>query len=148
MNNLRDKIIGYAASAAIAASATLGSLAPAFAQEAQTPESIDLAELSAPIQIITAAEALERSNGKILLHYGSDFSPAELASTIRTLKMTGVDIEAYAGGKNGSIEMYFFGNYIPKVFSQNETGELYYIAKSLIQKYQLSSIAPLENDSL
>ncbi|TGD41579.1 hypothetical protein EEB11_17925 [Pseudotabrizicola sediminis] len=87
--------------------------------------------------MITSEEALERSSGRILLHYGEGYSVYDLQSLVRRLAALELLVEVYPGGTLERVEMYFFNNRIPKIFEFSESTEIVFLAESFAERYNL-----------
>lgn len=135
MKGLLNNTRGLLAAFAIVA----GSGTAALAQDNVATNNV---ETSISFQIsandpITAEEALERSNGQVLLHYGSDYEEFALQSHIDSLERMGFTVSAYPGGPDNMTNVYFFGNEIPKSYTYQDAGEMLALLESLGHKYKL-----------
>ncbi len=135
-HTLKDKI----ATATLALSLAFGTAAPAIAQDASANENIQQASLQASNEVITSEQALERSSGKIVLHYGEGYSPSDVRSLERNIeRIVGIDVDIYAGGTENSVEFYIFNQKIPKVFDFESSTEILVIADSIAKKHNLGN---------
>lgn len=133
MSALRKQIFGGFSGAALALGTAFGAAMPASAQD-NNPTNVALQQVSS----ITEAEALERSTGKVLLHYGEGITPLDIATNLRALEIIGIVAEAHAGSQNNNrIEIFFYGNKLPIAFEGNDGGELVYLVEALAKKHGL-----------
>lgn len=140
--DLRNKVFAGALSIGLA----FGAAAPSFAQDTNANENIQKTSLQAQDEVITSAEALERSSGKIVLHYGEGYSQFDLESLERRIEALDIEVELYAGGIDNSIEFYFYKNKIPKVFTFDNSTEIVYLAENFAERYNLGKYHLAQND--
>lgn len=88
--------------------------------------------------VLTSEEALEQSNGKVLLHVGEGFIAEEINAIIHVLEEEGINISASYGSNNvDEITVFFYGNEIPRTYNSNDTDLMMVTIKQLAQKYNL-----------
>ena len=94
--------------AAFAVSVGLGGAAAA--QDNVTGNDVEVTNISLQEEIssLTSEEALERSNGQIILHYGQNYDEWALRSNIESLERMGFTVSAYSGGPDNQTNVYFF----------------------------------------
>ena len=149
---------GKLTSATLAIGLTFGGAAAAIADETghNNPDGSGIiaaqqqempAPATASCESITSDEALERSAGKIVLHYGEGYSQSDIESLERVIEnMVDIEVELYAGGQDNSIEFYFFQNKIPKVFTFENSTQIAILAEAFAKKYNLGRYAQASND--
>ena len=126
----------------VAAALTVGlafPAAPAMAQEAFLDKNkiLLIVKTTAQSETITAEEAIERSNGKVLLHYGIGYDDMQLQVNLEILEDMGYQVVAFSGGPHNNTDVYFFGNKIPKTYSALESGEMLAFLRLLGEKYKV-----------
>lgn len=90
--------------------------------------------------VLTSEEALEQSNGKVLLHVGEGYNVIELEDNIRQLAEAGLKVNAASGGPSGQITSFFFGNHFPdRSYEETEVHEMVYI---LIEVAKQNNLIP------
>lgn len=120
--------------------ATVGLSAPALATDTGTPTSNveTVAYAQQEIASLSSTDALGQSNGRVLLHFGSDFIPAEVNSIVTVLENEGINVDAYYGADNASeVSVYFYGNEIPKTYPSEDLDLMMFTIKELAKKYNL-----------
>lgn len=75
--------------------------------------------------VLTSEEALEQSNGKVLLHVGEGYSRTALEFDIEALTKAGLTVEIAEGGLTNQITPYFYGNqYPPRSYFSDSSNEM------------------------
>ena len=136
MSTMRKNIIGGVSGAALALSTIFAATTTVIAQDNQPSMTHASIQQS---QALSEAEALERSSGKVLLHYGEGITPLDVAVNVRALEKIGIaNVEAYPGSENiGKFDVYFYGNKLPMSFEGNNGGSLGALVYGLAEKYDL-----------
>lgn len=124
--------------------ATAGLTAPALANDTNAPtanvETVAYAQQE--LASLSSQEALDQSNGRVLLHFGNNFIPAEVNAIVQVMRNEGINVDAYYGSSNESeVSVYFYGNEIPRRYSSADTDLMMITIKQLAEKYNLIASA-------
>lgn len=86
---------------------------------------------------ITAQQALEWSEGRVLFHFGEGFSVFRLSQMQTMAQERGLNMIYLAGGPTDGTRVYFYGNEIPKTFTRDEAHEALVVVFGLAEKHGL-----------
>lgn len=146
MKALLDKTTAIFGAAALAFG--LGAGSAALANETQTtdiePQNISVQQ-DQQFASLSAEEALEVSAGRFLIHVGEGFSPTTLNALVSHLENAGLNVEVAAGGPEGQVTSYIYGNHYPAdSYEENRSAELAAILVTIAQQNNLFAQVEVE----
>lgn len=123
--------------------ATAGLTAPALANDTNAPTAnVETVAYAQEYASLSSQEALDQSTGRVLLHFGNNFIPAEVNAIVQVMRNEGINVDAFYGSSNDSeVSVYFYGNEIPRRYSSADTDLMMVTVKQLAEKYNLIASA-------